>query len=83
MSAELYNPSIDDEDGQEIYSTLIEQVTNQLMERFGEKPDLHSSSDYCEECPDESVEFIYFFEPDIQIVDDFIKELNNISEKIS
>lgn len=83
MSAELFNPATEDEDGQEIYHTLIEQVEKEFTARFGKEPELQLSSDYCEGCPDESVSFLYAFEPDIQNVDDFIEELDNISKIVT
>ena len=83
MSAELFNPATEDEDGQEIYHTLIEQVEKEFTARFGKEPELQLSSDYCEGCPDESVSFLYAFEPDIQNVYDFIEELDNISKIVT
>lgn len=81
MSAELYNPAYGEEDGEVIYDSLIEQVNRLFVEEYEEEPELHSSAEYCD-CPDESITFMYTFEPDIQNVEKFIEELSYISSQI-
>lgn len=83
LSAEIYNPFTDEDDGEKKYGKLIENVKNQFSNIFEDAPKLHFSSEYCEGCPDESVEFVYVFDSEIQKVEDFIEGLQVISEKIA
>lgn len=83
LSTELYNPFTDEDDREKKYGKLIENVRNQFSDIFGDVPELHSSPEYCGDCPDESVEFVYVFDSEIQKVEDFIEGLQVISEKIA
>lgn len=81
MSAELFNPAYGEENGQEVYSELIERTKQLFVEWFGHDPELHSSAEVCE-CKGESCTFLYVIEPDIQTIKDFIEKLNNISSML-
>lgn len=82
ISAELYNPFFEEDNGQDKYENLIEQVSEMFTMKFGKAPEIHTSAEYCEDCYDESVWFEYTFEPDVQHIIDFLDELSSISSRI-
>lgn len=82
ISAELYNPFFEEDNGQDKYENLIEQVSEMFTMKFGKSPEIHTSLEYCGDCYDESVSFEYTFEPDVQHIIDFLDELSSISSRI-
>lgn len=82
ISAELYNPFFEEDNGQDKYENLIEQISEMFTMKFGKAPEIHTSAEYCVDCYDESVWFEYTFEPDVQHIIDFLDELSSISSRI-
>lgn len=81
LSAELHNPVYGEEDSTNIYARLIDKTQEWLTEKMGTEPELHSSSEYCE-CEDESFLFEFSVEPQMEIVKEWIKALEEVSGMI-
>lgn len=80
LSAELYNPYYgENKNSDELYSSMIDTVSDKFTQIFGKGPCISSSDEYGGS-DDVSFTFSYIFEPKILKVEEFILSLNKISD---
>ena len=82
MSVELCNPAYGEKNGEMIYGELIDRAIKAFTSYYGTEPEVHSSSEYCFGCPDESLIIEYAIEPDCNEIKKFLSAVSIVSTEI-